>query len=370
MKRVVFSLANGVDGEIVLADNYFTEFWCMVFQKHISSIPIRKNNHNPDFVLGNSSDRDRSTGPEYYQKPEVISRKQDYISRVNSSIDYILSRGINWTSGHLPADPDFSDLNRIHRGFTTMCLTQATTCHVEMTHEELYRHKLQLFNMNLNYAWPYFFPGKAEQYTHPKVSQAEKDVVWHHLHQINAYVHRIENSSIYNPRKGIYNETVMSQYPEHIHGVIGHKLDWDAKMEDGCTDSQKLDWNYASGYGPAVRSTQDWDLNVYDLKNILGKDYHTCYIDHDDPFNFDITNTVGTTKGGFEIRPGYELFHKKIINPWLESWGFKLTPKLTRPIPIGRIDPEFITEHLTIDSQSDRKERLIDLRMVSVDLIS
>jgi len=370
LKRVVFSLANGVDGEITLADNLFTEFWSMVFQRHVSSLPIRTSSTNPDFVEGVRFKRIGVLESDHYQQPHIAEIRQQLVEQVNGHILELQQLGIDWQAGVLPAMPDFADLNRVHRAFTTLIFTHVSTSRVEMTTDQLQAHKLKYFNMNVNNGWPYWFPeydlaGVPEPVTGEVGRQAEQV-----LHLINSGVHEIENRVIYNPRRQIHNQAVVEQLPADVQDVIGPKLDWAAKLADGCTDSQKLDWNYESAYTDAVFSTHDWDLNVYDLKNILGKDYHTCYLDHDDPYNFDITNTVGTTKGGFEILPGYELYHKNILRPWMREWGFDPRDSITRPIPIGRIDPVFLLEHFTILEGQDPDQRNRDMRIVALDLIS
>ena len=370
MKRVVFSLANGVDGEIVLADNLFTEFWSMVFKKHISEIPIRRNSRNPEYVEGFCSARAGTPNEQYYKRPEHAVTRQQNVEAVNGHIARLLELGADWQAGTLPETPDFADLNRIHRGFTTMMLTGTCTSIVPMTRAQLQEHKLNYFNMNVTKAWPYFFPEQAQCDFPPVLELPAKAEAMECLHLINSGVHEIENRTMYNPRHAVYNQAIVEQLPDTITDIMEARVDWDAKLEDGCTDSQKLDWNFESAYHQAVFSTHDWNQNVYDLKNILGKDYRTCYFDHDDPFNFDITNTAGTTKGGFEICPGYELFHKNILRPWMREWGFDPRDSVTRPIPIGRIDPDFVLEHFGIHTGQDPLQRNKDMRIVNLDLIS
>lgn len=370
MKRVVFSLANGVDGEIVLADNLFTEFWSMIFQRHVTSLPIRPSSTNPDFVEGVRFKRSGVLESDYYQQPHIAEIRQQLVAQVNSHILELQQLGIDWQAGVLPKVPDFDDLNRIHRAFTTLIFTRTSTSRVDMTPDQLQQHKLRYFNMNVNHGWPYWFPVHQQHDWPEPVLGETRARAEHHLHLINSGVHEIENRVMYNPRRGIHNQAVVEQLPTEVEDVIGPKLDWAAKLSDGCTDSQKLDWNYESAYTDAVFSTRDWELNVYDLKNILGKDYQTCYLDHDNPYNFDITNTVGTTKGGFEILPGYELYHKNILRPWMREWGFDDRDTISRPIPIGRIDPDFLLEHFTIRAGQDPEQRNRDMRIVALDLIS
>ena len=57
---------------------------------------------------------------------------------------------------------------------------------------------------------------------------------------------------------------------------VDPNLDWNAKLEDGVTDSMHLDWNFESALNQAfahVVSGIKQGCNVWDLKNILGKDY-------------------------------------------------------------------------------------------------
>ena len=94
------------------------------------------------------------------------------------------------------------------------------------------------------------------------------------------------------------------------------------------------------------------------MKNILGKDYETCYRDSDNPVNLDITNTVGTTKGGFTINAAYKNLYDTILEPWLESFGKVEHKAMYFPIPVGKIDERFIKQHFTIKGGYDQGEQI------------
>jgi hypothetical protein len=114
-------------------------------------------------------------------------------------------------------------------------------------------------------------------------------------------------------------------------------LDWNSKNPlDKITDASKLDYNLGDAANWAVDNDPYW--NVYDLKNILGKDYLEAYHNYDDPGEWDVCNHAKTTKGGFEIRPHMHHVVNKVLVPWIKDWGYHAFPENVSPIQIGHID--------------------------------
>ena len=74
--------------------------------------------------------------------------------------------------------------------------------------------------------------------------------------------------------------------------------------------------------------------------------------------NLDITNTVGTTKGGFTINAAYKNLYDTILEPWLESFGKVEHKAMYFPIPVGKIDERFIKQHFTIKGGYDQGKQI------------
>lgn len=362
-RRILFSLANGQDGEIELADGIWIDFWCMVF----------KRNHQLFEIRGKKIKQPRghmySATAEWQQDPQESKQlKAEYREVINQCIDRILELGGDWQVGYMPEDPDWSDTNRIHRGFTTLNLTRHVTSDLGLTPEQIVLFKTQRYNTNLTHTYPHFFRSLGFQVpdkpTH--ISPEAHEEIGDCCHTINAYVHHIENRCFDQDRLIEHNNFILEESGKQ--SVFCGSLDWDAKAEDGVTDSERLDFNYASTFNQAISSSWDKNLNVYDLKNILGKDPYTCWLNYDNPVNVDIVPTVGTTKGGFTINPYTRQFHTQVIKPWLRECGHPMSDGLHCSPAIGRIDPLQYTRLFEFDHPASHEEKL-DLRFTSIDLL-
>jgi len=362
-RRILFSLANGQDGEIELTDGIWIDFWCMVFKRNKQLFQIRgRNNQQPRGQM-------YSATAEWQQDPQEAQQlAAEYRTIINQSIDRILELGGDWQVGHMPEDPDWSDTNRIHRGFTTLNLTRHASSDLGLTPEQIVLFKNQRYNTNLTYTYPHFFRSLGIQVpdkpTH--ISAEAHEEIAEHCHTINAYVHHMEHGCFDHDRWIQHNQFVLEESGKQ--SVFCGSLDWDAKLADGVTDSERLDFNYASAFNQAISTSWDTSLNVYDLKNILGKDPYTCWLNHDNPVNVDIVNTVGTTKGGFTINPYNTPFHTQVIKPWLRECGHPMSDGLHCSPAIGRIDPLAYTRLFEFDQPATHEEKL-KLRFHSVDLI-
>lgn len=364
-RRILFSLANGRDGEIELADGIWIDFWCMVFKRNQQLFEIRgSQDHNPRGQM-------YSELAEWQPHPDTAARLiVEYRDIINTSIQSILELGGDWQVGYMPEQPDWSDTNRIHRGFTTLNLSRHATSDFALTPEQIVLFKQQRYNTNITHTYPHYF--RSLGFTVPdKPAITDDNLPVHNqiadlCHTINAYVHHMENRCFVQDRWRTKNEHVLHQSGHH--SVFCASLDWEAKLADGVTDSAKLDFNYASAFNQAISSSFDSSLNVYDLKNILGKDPYTCWLNHDNPVNIDIVNTVGTTKGGFEIKPYDRRFHTEVIKPWLKESGHPMSDGYHRSPAIGRIDPDQYTELFEFDHPVLNEQKQ-GLRFNHVDLL-
>jgi len=362
MARLLISLANGADSEIELFDNKFIEFWKMVFLRHKSRIPFRHSERERKWC--GSLHQAWNMQPEDYETDAKLEYKQNLVNRVNTAIDGLHEENVQWTRGKLDMHCTRDDLNRLHRGFTTLSFTHLWTDHLAMTYDQIWSIKKRYLNMNAHNCWPgqfndvkgfeipqNHFP-KADKYPHAQVAR-----IYEYLHEINAAVHNIEDKCLYNSRKLNLVEYYYKHYD--VQCMLKPNLDWNAKLNDGVTDSMHLDWNFDSALSQAWASIVpgiEQGCNVWDLKNILGKDYETCYIDEDNPINLDITNSVGTTKGGFTINGAFTNMYNDVLEPWLESFGRLGHKEMYFPIPVGVLDERFLKEHFTVKGGFDQGE--------------
>ena len=369
MARLLIKLENGADGEIELLNNKFIEFWKMVFLRHKSHIPFRHSDRKEKYCGHKHQvwDLTQEQVKNYYDTETVLELKQKLVNRVNTAIDGLHEENIQWTRGKLDIHCNKADCNRLHRGFTTLSFTHLWTDNIPMTSGQIRSIKNRYLNMNSHNCWPYQFEALPGFELPPSSRPITKDggyakkvkKCYEYLHEINAAVHNIEDKCLYNPRREILRQHYYNFYD--VQCMLTPNLDWNAKLEDGVTDSMHLDWNFESALNQAFASVVPGikqGCNVWDLKNILGKDYETCYRDSDNPVNLDITNTVGTTKGGFTINAAYKNLYDTILEPWLESFGKVEHKAMYFPIPVGKIDERFIKQHFTIKGGYDQGEQI------------
>ena len=373
MARLLITLENGADSEIELLDNKFMEFWKMVFLRHKSHIPFRHSDRKEKYAGHKHQvwEKTQEQVKNWYET-ETLELKQKLVNRVNTAIDGLHEENIQWTRGKLDIHCNKADCNRLHRGFTTLSFTHMWTDHIALTSEQIMSIKRRYLNMNAHNCWPNQFNDvkgwSVPTSNRPPDMYTDREKVtrvYELLHEINAAIHNIEDKCLYNGRTEILREHYYNFYD--VQCMLVPNLDWNAKLEDGVTDSVHLDWNFDSALNPAFYSVVpaiEQGCNVWDLKNILGKDYQTCYRDYDNPVNLDITNTVGTTKGGFTINPAFINLYDTILEPWLESFGKLEHKAMYFPIPVGKLDERFIKQHFTIKGGYDQGE-IIKSKMIN-----
>jgi len=264
---------------------------------------------------------------------------------------------------------DWSVTNDIHRGFTTLSLTQCTD-RVDLTHDEKNALMVEQYNFNgvcddvhgskflLQYKTD--IPRKHWQIN----DNSTQEEFIRNLHKINSGVHDIENRCRVSPRELAVENSV---YPEHA-GCRIPMLDWDTKGSfDNRTDIVKADFNLGDVANGAVDNNPYW--NVYDLKNILGKDYLTAYYNYDDPGEWDVCNHFKTTKGGFMIAPHLHRIVNHVLVPWIREWGYQASPEIVSPIQIGHIDEEEVLSMCTPNDSNSWDVSHSGNDIVRVDLI-
>tara|TARA_B110000908_G_C10194382_1_gene422156 strand:- start:79 stop:1203 length:1125 start_codon:yes stop_codon:yes gene_type:complete len=374
MSKVLFSLSNGVDGEIQLRDNDFVEFWKFVFKRNQKLLGVRRDKpvEQRHFIYDTSNEKQYwNTFNINVEKrwTDTIDIRQDFVNKINTSIDAIKSSGFNWQGGYINMNSKNEDCNRIHRCFTTFHLTK-TTDTLNLSDDQKREIKYKMANLNQSDAWyyiKYLDPTLVNVFDNhdlfSKYMTIEDD-----LHTINAYVHRIEDHGILSKNTW----TVMKQFLEmqSSTSMFLPALDWNSKGQDGCTDSLRIDFNFSDMRSQDLTMySSDDAYNVYDLKNILGKDYETAWYNNDDPREWDVCNSFNTTKGGFEVRPYQSLLTKNYIKPWVDSYNFPSDDHIISPIAIGSIDQDWLREHCYSNIADDLSNKN-SLTISAVDLVN
>lgn len=365
-RKVVFELANGIDGEVELLDNGYMDVWRMVY-KHNQNNGVRAK--RPGVTHVKNVDYERN-----FEKSQRETEKLgELLDRVNSSIIKIRDLGYPWPGDLLDRSVTNAELNFHHRCFTTMMFTRAYTHDIPLTEKQVLDWKRKSHNKNAPRCYPYTFVEylgvECINDWYNKNSFDDKFIALEpHLHEINSAVHDIENIILRSDRDAEINNGLLEYLG--TTAAITVDLDWNTKLDDNCTDGVKADFNVGNLIYNAD-TTDDPTLNVQDLKNILGKDYLTAFRNYDDPFNVDICNHNNTTKGGFTISPGYEYVHREHIKPWLDYHEHRTGDWLVHPINIGRISQDWIREFSVVNHKEmpNWEEYKSNFYMVKTDLI-
>lgn len=335
MAQIVFELASGRDGIIQLRDCEFTEWWKHVYRLN----KPRGVSPDPCKSLIRYKDRNRKLIDMANSDFDLKRYEEEAIQSISSGVKHVQDISFPWTRGQPSMGMDWDVTNELHRGFTTLSLTECTD-RVDLTHDEknALMHKQYNFNgpNGREFLLQYSKTNRMPEFPFDnyEVREARADFL-HHIHKINNGVHNIESKCRVSQRRLDIEGWV---YPEHKVCNLP-LLDWDTKdLIDDRTDIVKSDFNLGDIAMWCVDNDPHW--NVYDLKNILGKDYLVAYNNYDDPGEWDICNHYKTTKGGFEIKPFMHDVANRVLVPWIrDEWGYTAaTPEIVSPIQIGHID--------------------------------
>ena len=350
MSKIVFELQSGIDGEVQLRDGLFMDFWKFAFTRNKKLLGVRQ-----DKILRQAYG---VTPEEHWNWIErnlydtTAHIRLGHVKVVNEAIDNLKKAGYSWSLGYMPNEPTCEDCNRIHRGFTTYMLTGCSdTINLDFDQKQSLKYTMDNFNTGAKYYLiRYLDPSLLDTL---RIPQGETGSYLHwaehaipHLELINSYVHKIEDDCIKQTKEFVQFNSYIQQHHPQYKFLTTPDLDWNSKMADGCTDAERCDFNFERirHDDPTMYSSSP-EFNVYDLKNILGKDYTKAWYDNDDPVELDICNTYNTTKGGFEIKPHQSHLTRNFLKPWIESYGIGYDDRWIAPIAIGTVSDSWLHEH-------------------------
>ena len=360
MSKVVFRLQNGTDGEVILRDCAFTDWWKHVFRLN-SKRGIRPERRR---YYARSNDQDQILALKRTHIPDFVAEEERAVQLISSGISEITALDMPWSRSMPRMGMDYAQLNDIHRGFTTLSLTICTD-RVDLSHDTKCDMINKMYNFHIPHGREFLlqYSNNNSPWEFPLDNLHEvRSSFMHSIHKINSGVHNIEDRVRVSQREIDIHASV---YPGNTQ-VCMPLLDWNSKDPgDDRTDIYKVDYNLADVAYWCHDDDPQW--NVYDLKNILGKDYLTAYYNYDDPGEWDVCNHYKTTKGGFDILPYmHSVVHNTLI-PWMHSLGYPAWPDVVSPIPIGRVDEAWITEFCCTGPNAERSVQ--GNWIVEVDLI-
>jgi len=305
MSRVVFKMSNGHEGTVFLNDNEYVDLW-------------------KDIFLKNSTLKIATYQLPYSKFSSTTESEEVCIKYINASIDKLSEYIVFNNRAYKGMSRDIC--NKIHREFTTALTTRCVT-HIPFEYEdrlELIKNGYDFISHNDTLS---FFHDYSDKKKFPL-----KDISAH-LESINAWIHHYEDTYL-KP-----SDTPRSIAYKNENGL---GFEWQSKKDDGITDSVKTDFYVGDIYKKYCSSSPEY--NVYDLKNIRGKDYYKAWIDYDDPGEWDVVNSNHRTKGGFEIAPWTSELFNKNLKPWVRSYNLPCDDEYIAPPALGKVDKQTLVE--------------------------
>jgi hypothetical protein len=323
---LVITFNNGSVCEIELIQNQLVELWYDSFTKN-KHIEFYNRSYDPTLhskVLKNSF-------------PEAVQKINDAIKTVEQLTE------VPWNIRAFDG-MSFETTNKIHRMFTTSVTTNCRNNDISVDLKNFFaKQKQEAYISHKKIANMIDIWSKENKiYNYSDNARGEID---YSLQVINAWIHLYEVECMYSPR---------TEHINQISNVLA--ADLDLKRIDGSyLVSKPAEPIIDTDFIPLCHSNDS--ANVYALKKILGKDYLTCYYDHDNPLEWDVT-MANTIDGSFVI--DYEGIYEYTYNTeefkyWIRD--HKLKDKHTYSnIQIGRVTNGWCEEFKAYAHQNEKQK--------------
>lgn len=306
-KKLHVKFANDSVCEIELLQNELVELWYTSFN-HNKQVGFYTKGYDPTL-----------------HSIENVVDKPLAVEKINDSIQQVeLITGCDWNI-RAESGMGFETTNAIHRMFTTSITTNLRTNHVSDEIAQYISEQKQTSYMSHNDISDMIDKWSKEHQTYQYSDNARGELE-QHLQTINAFIHIYEIDGLYSER---------SKNIKIVSNALANDLDL-KRIDGSYLHDNPMEPIISTRHIPHLNTTTD--ANVYALKKILGKDYLTCYYDHDDPLQWDIT-MANTIDGSFVI--DYEGIYEYSYNTedfqhWVKE--YKLKDKHTYSnVQIGRV---------------------------------
>lgn len=279
--------------EIELLQNPFVDVWFNAFIKNFD-VP-----------------RWQYAGNLFQHKGAYTPPDRYWIDQINLAIDEIerISE-VEWID-RAYLGMGWSDINRLHRGFTTSVVTDGLTPELPTDVKKKIK-QLKQTQLVCHYDLQDFIREQdlPDYYNLGK----KKEIVWYDFHsalqKLNSSIHRYEGEFLKSDRAWDLTGPPYSLTIDLKDKYYDGKYMNPVHTEKVTTDLMQHAFN---GY----------EYNVYAEKKILGKDYHTAYFQYDDPTEWDITNNMDFD-GSIHIdyNGTYQTIHEsRGFCEWLQHYG-------------------------------------------------
>lgn len=337
-KRMIIQFAGIDDCEVELVDHPITQLSCDLHKMNAEKCGywIRKSS-----IISHHNIIESQYEEVYHDAPIKINKEIDRIYELT---------GFDWPV-RAYSGMDFPECNLIHRMFTTGRGTMKMSVISNRSRDAMFDYK-RTYKPAENWWRMHIMDEEflaTPQYPLDMSDDMYKEVQ-ECLETINAQVHRYEDvclvsgrsNMLYNKWGGarlheifdvawderdhngwLVNEAIKA-YPHqepHKKAIFGHNADYDITSD------------LLSSY------QTDPDIDVYGLKNIIGKSYMLAWNQYDDPRYWDIARTQ-TISGGFTLDPHgitNQFYNSDYFLNWLDEYNHPHDPQLYGHVPIGSI---------------------------------
>lgn len=299
---------NGGDIKIQLLDSPAVNVWKQKFAS---------NHNNLNRIVNNSKIQNVENPKTKFGSPENLLLQQDNavdkinvaISNVNKSITgkefpYYAFVGMPW-----------AHTNRIHRAFTTGRVSEKNWYHYMTEHQLLEYKKKAYSSKSFDFV---NMPRDFKVLDHSLFATS--------LEIINHWVH-------------IYEGTNISKRAVDLLATVDGVPELEFNMNNTLETGEKTSVDYARITYEDVKRSIPNNYDDYDVVigvEITGKCYETCYVNYDDPMEYDITN-LDNIDGSFNLRTTKTDFYSTSAYMKYIKGYIGLEDEMILPIPIGKI---------------------------------
>lgn len=265
-----------------------------------------------------------------YRKDRILSAEQKAVDEINEAVERL-----NNSLGNVKfpyqayMNMPWEQTNYIHRAFTT-----------GMSSYHTFVHNLAKADLIEYQKFKYNEPHKLKFISEPVFKTPVEEGLLNYvevMNTINKYVHHFEDVRFSaNAHKMLNHFFKFLNHPEEI------QMNWD--VYNTKTGVKSLFIKHNPTYQEVMQSakTNLDEYDVYFVKSILGKDYETCFVNFDNPLEYDIQNIQDITGGVRILLDGAQkyLFKDSPFTQWADSYNIRREHYL--PIPLGKIvDSDF-----------------------------
>jgi len=355
MKKLYMKFNNGSELEADIIENDFTEAFYELFQEQ-----KKCGKKLADTKVGYWRQSPLTYDKENWPAEKILASKQELVDNINEAIANLKTEfGLEYPKPHAFVEMQQPECNLIHRCFTTS----------EMRYTGNGRGSGEILNSVM---WEFPLGHKHEHLAAAK----ENDREWfcdlfapkgnltevplqgpverfkELIHIINRDIHNFES----------YTET---SNKHKIRDIISEEESWhitqrfDVRADNGCGMILPDDQNSFEQEWRRYCSFENHDIWL--LKDILGKDYHQCWLDEDDPTNVDICNIDLRHAACLCVDQNNGL--NKFLNhsefkSWLNGYGLEHKKETTANIPIADISNGWNMNDYLDDIRGHDRERI------------